>query len=766
MRGVYQWMIGLALCAQSWGQYAEMEPFLAKYCVECHGPDRVEGGIRLNDLGKVDAEMWIQIHEQLDYGDMPPAKASQPPEDVLEKMTAMADAISRDERFTIATGYRRLNKREYRNTVNDLLGLSGEYYDPAHAVFKDDIEEGFDTNSMSLQMSSEQLIEYLRSASESVQQALFTTELEVPASQARSFSDGALAVTGTFSRPGRGGKPASIMSSKGLCYPKGYGEMITTAGNYEISFQLAGDNPLADKLPKNDTFIAELRIKKKGSDQLHSTYTFQRGETPSYEATVWLEHGAMPYLRYKNGSGKPRATVRASIRRRQPVKDLSDLPRMKVSGIQMEGPLAPTWPPSSYQTTFSMTEMPDFTSQLARRRALENFLMRAYRERVSSAEVSRYEQFLEEQHRITGDWVLAFRRTLTVIMASPEFLYIREDLGKLDGFELASRLSYFLWSSMPDLELFRAANAESLLEDATYRAQLSRMMDDPRVERFVEDFAVQWLSLDQLGTMPPDPEDAEYKLYYQARLQPAMRQETLGFFRHVFMENRPLTDFIDSDYVIVNEALAGLYDIPYKGDGGFQRVELPRNSVRGGLLGQASIHAITSNGVETLPVERGMWVLDELMGTPPPPPPESVPAIVPDLNHVNTPRDLLKVHREDPACYACHQYIDPPGLALESFDLIGRYRTHYTKTSPVEPHGAFMGAQFDDIRGFKKALLRQKKSFVYNFTVKLTEYAKGRKLNQNDHDLVKELVKDAEGYNYRFKELFAAVLMSDLMLYR
>jgi len=241
-------------------------------------------------------------------------------------------------------------------------------------------------------------------------------------------------------------------------------------------------------------------------------------------------------------------------------------------------------------------------------------------------------------------------------------------------------------------------------------------------------------------------------------------------YEHSLITNHPITAFLDSDYTTFHQEIANSYTLPFeatrKNSKALVLTKLPEDSVRGGLLGQASIHALTSNGVETLPVTRGHWVLDELMGTPPPPPPTEVPALVPDTTGAVTPRDQLVKHREDPSCYSCHKLMDPPGLALENFDIIGRYRTAYGRHDFVDPSGEYKGVKFDDVRGLRKALLKDKHIFATHFIEKLAEYAKGRKLNRNDMDIVKALAKQASKDDYRFLGIMRSLLLSDLMLYR
>ena len=760
VKGLGGLLFGLFIATSSGqGEYSEIVPFFNKYCVECHGPDKVEGAVRLNEVREIDAALWINIYEQMHYGDMPPAKAKQPSDELMEEMTELVDRISRDDRFTIATGFRRLNRREYRNTVNDLLGLSGEYYDPAGAIFPDDIEGEFDTNSMKLQINNDLLLEYLRSASKSLDRALFTEQLEKPKVKRYVYKPNQLKAEGLFAGTNN---ERAILRDLGRIYPQAYKSAVKATGKYKITAKAAGVKPQGIKNYNGRVLKMEFRAASAGTVKTLESFTLKDNKMGVFEAEVWLEQGALPYLHFPTGARKPRVVFRNS----KIINEPSDLMALDVREMTIEGPLDVEWPPVSYKTTFMVEEMPDFENLSVRTEILRNFISRAFRRQVEQEELLRYKKYLDSQYKSRGSWIEAYKRTFAVIMASTDFLYIKENTGKLTGFELANRLSYFLWSTMPDMELFRLANSGEILNRDVYIAQLRRMILDPKAKSFVRSFASQWLSLDELGLMAPDEDDREYKVYYKSNLEHYMREETHKFFEHILVNNQPVTDFLDSDYTFLNEPLANLYNIPYRGGNELELVKLPKNSVRGGLLGHASIHAITSNGVETLPVERGMWVLNELMGIPPPPPPEEVPAIVPDLTHAKTAKDLLKAHREDPKCFSCHQHMDPPGLALESFDIIGRYRTSYGGRSRIDPSGKFMGSSFDDVRGLRKVLMSKKDTFTYNLIVKLAEYSKGRKLNRKDHQIVKRIAHDARLHDYKFMNIMGELLLSDLMYYR
>jgi hypothetical protein len=263
--------------------------------------------------------------------------------------------------------------------------------------------------------------------------------------------------------------------------------------------------------------------------------------------------------------------------------------------------------------------------------------------------------------------------------------------------------------------------------------------------------------------MPPDTK-GEFRVYYSNRLEPAMLEETRRYFHHVLHENRSVRDFVDSDYSFANRDLAELYRLPLEGNGNeFRRVAFPPGSPRGGVLTQGAVLTLTANGVDTSPVERGVWVLRDLLGTPTPPPPKEVPALTPDLNGAETVRDMLEKHRSDAACMECHRRIDPLGFALEAFDPIGRERTRYSPKQAVDTRGRYLGQDFADVTQLKRLLASDVRPFARNLVVRLAEYAKGRELVPADHVFVERLVNEAEANDFRFRDLVLAMACSPLM---
>ena len=740
--------------------YAPIQPFLDRYCVDCHGDKKQKGEVRLDDFKSIEPGLWIEIYDQIHHGDMPPEDEVQPSEKELANIFKLIDRISLDESFSISTGFRRLNRREYANTVRDLLGLKPGVYDPAAKVFNDEIDHGFDTNADELVISNELLLEYLDSAEDSLRMALFLDDLERPVTKVTKFNPGRL--NSGDRRYTTNKKNATVMRGSGKYSLREAAKKVAIAGNYRVTVTAAGvdrDNygrmkfPPAEGPIKMGVGVMLDRPGSQSSSELVKTFDLKDEKFETYETVLWLEKGAYPWFAFLNGSGKPAASIRAAIRRHQvdpalinPKKYVG--PGVEITRFSVEGPLDPEWPPATYKTIFRENEIPDFENPSVRDTLLMRFLSRSFRRPATETDIKDFREYLTRQHQKTGDWHEAFIKTFAAVMASHDFLYIKEEVGELPPFELISRLSYFLWSTMPDRELLQLALSKKILDADVYSVQVKRMLHDPRSEELVRGFATQWLSLDLLGTMPPDIKDRTYSVYHKGGYESALRNETLHYFRHVLFKNQPVGDFLDSNYTFINRTLAGAYKLPFKGGPGFQRVNLPAGSVRGGLIGHGSILALTSNGVETLPVTRGHWILDELLGTPPPPPPAEVPALVPDLTGVDTPRAQLARHREDKACFECHKQMDPLGLALENFDVIGRYRERYPndtqsrgKSGPkINPGGEMFGARFQNVAGLRKILRSREDKFARSLTIKLAEYAKGRELNRRDLEIVDQVV--------------------------
>ena len=312
---------------------------------------------------------------------------------------------------------------------------------------------------------------------------------------------------------------------------------------------------------------------------------------------------------------------------------------------------------------------------------------------------------------------------------------------------------------MPDDELFALAAKGELSLPNTLAAQVDRMLSDPKAVAFSDNFPGQWLGIRQLGEMPPDP--ANNKSYYADDLESAMRQETQRFFNHLLNENESVLRFVDADYTFVNAALARHYNIDDVGGDEFQKVALKPEHQRGGLLGHGSILTLTSNGVETQPVRRGIWVLENLLGTPPNPPPPDVQPVEPDTRGVKTIRELMAKHRTIQTCNECHRKIDPIGLAMENFDHVGRFRARYAKRSPIDASGEIPdGSKFNGASGIRQYLLARPDQFTKCLTEKLMIYALGRRLSFTDRGDIDRIVSAAANNGYGFRDLVKLVVAS------
>ncbi|MBB3208327.1 hypothetical protein FHS27_004155 [Rhodopirellula rubra] len=760
------------------GEPSNTPSLLQKYCVRCHNADENEGDVSLDQLTKEDVDLFGRIYEQLSSQQMPPDDEPQPTREERERLASQFLQLAKKTAVPETAAMRRLNKREYSNTVRDLLGIRGGIFDPGKFIYKDEVSEGFDTEGEALVTSNELLLEYLEAAQMSLRQALFTLASDAPKPNVINVNTAKM--TGASRRYETKDSQAYVFRvGKAKIHGSGPTQLMKMPGRYRITVTASAidkDRYPVPFVPVNTPPVLGIGIASGNRsgvsefDRHEEKFSLTYNQKQTIQVERWIDQGFHPYLRFANGPGKPITQIRANLRRGKITK--ADAkgpfvgPAIRVTEFKIEGPFYDAWPPESVRTTIGSDTVPKLENATARLYLLGRFARRTFRRRVSREEMSLWVKYLNTRYTATRDWREAFIKTMTVMMASPDFLYLQEDEDELDAFQLANRLSYFFWSTMPDRELFLLADSGKLTEPDVLQQQVIRLIDDPRSRRFSDSFVDQWLALDTLGSMPPDS-----KLFrsYNASVEAAMLAETREFFNHVLQENHSVRDFIDSEYTFLNPQLAALYGIPYEGgdasigSGKLVLSRLPKSSARGGILGHASVLTLTSNGVETSPVTRGVWVLANFMGTPPPPPPAEVPALVPDLNGAKTVRELLEMHRSDPACMNCHRRMDPLGFALEAFDPVGRFRTKYSKRAKVSTQGRYMGQNFEDITGLKQILSKDVRLFARNLIVRLAEYAKGRKLVPADYATVEEILSESQKDSFKLKRIIYMIATSDLM---
>jgi hypothetical protein len=401
------------------------------------------------------------------------------------------------------------------------------------------------------------------------------------------------------------------------------------------------------------------------------------------------------------------------------------------------------------------------------RELLQTFANRAYRRPATQDEVDRLMAVAQKRISTGRSPLEGFKAALKTALCSPGFIFLsqetKEGSQKLSGHALASRLSYFLWSTLPDAELL----SQDLTKPDVLLTQTRRLLADPRSDAFVAGFLDSWLNLRNLGAMPPDRK--EFEEYYSKGFQDAFKQETRMFMRDLIERDASIVHFLDADYSFLNQPLATHYELGELGDPAkaheFRKVSF-KNNKRGGLLGMGSVLTITANGIDTSPVTRGVFLLENILGTPPPPPPDDVPAIDPDVRGAKSMRELLSKHRESPNCHGCHQKIDPLGFALENFDAIGDWRPRIEKTK-IDASGELpTGEKFDDVAGLKKILVQRKDLFAHMLTDRLLTYACGRRMEALDEPIVEKIVADLPKSEYGLRSLIDAVVSSELFLSR
>lgn len=480
------------------------------------------------------------------------------------------------------------------------------------------------------------------------------------------------------------------------------------------------------------------------------------------------------------------------VRFQNPLAGKDGQPGVVYRWLEVEGPLFEEWPTPGHKLLFGdlllrakgkLATVDSADPKADAKRLLAAFAERAYRRPLPEAERLRFLPVIEKQLDEGVPFATAMLAGYSAVLCSPEFLTIHSEHGPLDDFALASRLSFFLWNSEPDAELRRVAAAGELRKPDELRRQTRRLLADPKASRFVESFLDYWLDLRKLGVNSPDA--GLYGDYYlDDLLTDSALEETRLYFAEMLKSNLPARTVVASDFTFANERLADHYGLPKLDGVALRKVPLPKDGVRGGFLTQASVLTVTANGTSTSPVIRGAWVMDRILGQAPPPPPP-VPAVEPDLRGATTIRQQLAKHRDQASCAACHAKIDPPGFALESFDVMGGYRDNYRaladkgkrisglgKTGqpfdhqmglPVDCSGEIPGGRaFRDVREFKRELLKDERQIARNLVQQLTVYATGAPVGFADRADVESILKSTETDGWRLADLIHALVQSKL----
>jgi cytochrome c5 len=737
---------------------------LNRYCVTCHN-DRLEtAGLSLQEIDTLHvaegAETWEKVIQKLRTGTMPPSNRPQPPAEtrqaVLGWLETSLDAVSETNPNPGRTEtLRRLNRTEYQNSIRDLLALD---IDATALLLPDESGYGFDNVTVG-NLSPALLDRYISAArkisrlavgaqQESVESAVIrvppdtTQEAHVPGLPIGTR--GGVVVSHTFPQEGLYDIQVLLARNRsgnigGLRDPRSHDLQFLLDRMPIASFTIA-------RPEGNDDTLLDRNLKVRvpvtaGPHQLGVTFARDGDSVPETER--------QPLQSHFNETRHPRQTP-------------------AVYQVTVTGPYAPqgaTDTPSRNRIFVCRPDGPTDEEPCARE-ILSTLMRRAYRRPVSAEDVEGPLAFYREG-RATGDFDSGIEKALGAVLINPEFLF-RVELDPLDvaggaypisDLELASRLSFFLWSSIPDDELLDVAVRGELSSPGELERQARRMLADPRSYNLASNFAGQWLQLRNLVSVSPNP-----RLFtdFDDNLRRAMREETERFFDSVLREGRGVADLLDADYTFLNERLAKHYGIPNVYGTRFRRVELDPESRRGGLLRHGSILSVTSYATRTSPVIRGVWVLANIFGAPPPPPLPNVPALEENEVVANLPmRERLAAHRSNPVCANCHRTIDPVGFALENFDAVGRWRDHEGDKASIDVSGGLpLVGEFNGIDGLEAGLLTRTDLFAGTIAEKLLTFALGRGVEYYDQPAIRRILRATEADGYRLSSLVVEIVKS------
>lgn len=804
-----------------------VKPFLQQHCIDCHGDKKAKAKLRLDNLepeflSRASAAKWIEVMDQLNLGQMPPEEKPRP---AIEQLATVAEWIAKElraaERQQRSSGgrvlLRRMNRAEYANTMRDLLGvrfLPGE--SPLDLLPPDGTAEGFDKVATALMLDSSLLENYFEVATRIANDALVDGPPEFPTKTMRyELEDTAKnrAIDYLCAARGIECRENDIMLMQGST--RSYGVMkygntrkeIPTTGMYRIRVRAWGTKgedgePVIMRMRQNHPEAdRQILIETTVTDEpkIYEIIVARDPKCGEYNVSIVNESGferssrvGSTLLREQERTGKAgdfEKTLRLQSRqqlealtRGQPMAETADTSKLRklyVDWIECEGPLYEQWPPKSHETVL-------FRGKDAKQDAeyvtaiFSRFMTRAFRRPATDAEVARIAKLVNDEIADGASFNDGIRVGLAAVLCSPKFLYLVEpsstpDLPAvepraLNNWELATRLSYFLWSSMPDDELFDLARSGRLNDRDELVRQVNRMIADDKAEGFVQGFGSQWLKTDSFLAFAPDE-----RLYrdFNDKLGKAMVGEALAFFKEVLRKDESVRAFIDSDWTMVNAVLAKFYGIPgVKGDH-FRRVPLPANAHRGGILGMAGVAMAGSDGVRTKPVSRGVYVREVLFNDPPLPPPPNAGEVEPNIKGEKlTVRQRLIQHQQIESCAACHKRIDCYGLALENFNAIGQWRTEQDgenfrrgNSPAIDASGTLPnGKAFASFDEFKGLLLEQEERFARGLSEKMLIYAMGRPMEPTDRTLVTSLVNEMSKNKMTLRSLIHAIVTSKTFL--
>ncbi len=761
----------------------DIRAFLESHCSDCHGGPEPDGGLDLKklsgDLGDAEtAARWVRIFDRVQGGEMPPRDEEAPPKaetgTFLRSTAGWLQAAERQRYQTAGrVPARRLTNLQIERTLHDVLGvdipLATHFSAPPRSHRYSTVADGQPMSRYQLEqhltvvdLALDEAFRRALSADDVFKKRLNAVELSRRDARART-------------------REPELLDDRGVVWSSGlefYGRIpATTAENsgwYRVTVRAS-----ALKSPEKHGVWCTIRTGHcvSGSPQFGWVGAFEaRPEPRQWTFETWLPRGEMFEIRPGDVT-----LARASFKGGQVGAGEGgrmNVPGLAIEWIEMErfhrGPgnqeirrqLLGELDVVEEHEDWRLAQASSRSPRTVVRNLMTRFAERAFRRPVTSREVDPYVQLVDDALARGKPLLAAVRGGYRALLCSPRFLYFYELPGALDGHAMASRLSYFLWNRMPDPELRRLAAAGLLGKPQVLRAQVKRMLADPRGKDFVRDLASEWLDLSLIDFTEPDR-----RLFrtFDVVVQNSMLDETHSFLQAMVDGNLSVTHVVDSNFTFMNSRLSRFYDMVVAHSDNLQRVYLRPDSRRGGLLGHGAILKVTANGTATSPVVRGAWVSERLLGDEVPPPPDNVPAIEPDIRGAKSIREMLEKHRSMSSCASCHARIDPPGFALENFDPAGRWRDHYGASekkglridASYELSG---GGAFKDVDGFRARISRQPEKLARNVAQQLLVYGTGAPIGFADREVVASIAKGARGSKYGFASLIEGVVTSSVFL--
>ena len=763
--------------------------FVEKYCSKCHSSEDPQAELVLTRFSDSDSilrerKIWMNVMKQVQSASMPPKEESTPSvsesEKFVEHIKAIFDHADRNAKPEAGrVTMRRLNRLEYKNTIRDLIGVD---FDPTSEFPSDDIGYGFDNIGDVLSLPPVLMERYLDAADGILARAITP---DPPAVPKRHLSS-------QYTEPASADVAAKLIEN-------GYRRLDTStkegielgpihtqyqwdaSGEYTFRTKLYGVSSDAQNVQgvillhgkdlPNPSSDAEL-------DSISGNFPRPARILKTFEVTAKAADQAQVIE-----VNIPALANRDRVMVGQLKKPEGQSAKLYIEHLALDGPLDTR--PESHRRLLAVTAGKSVPEQT--REALGRFMRKAYRRTVEPEELEKLSQWVDQMTAGGEKWEAAMQIAMQAVLCSPKFLFRVEpddrpasaDIRSLDAFAVATRLSYFLWSSMPDDLLLEAAEKGTLEQELA--SHVHRMLADERSSALIQSFSTQWLQIQRLESFAADTQSFPS---FNAKLKSAMLRETELFFESVLRENRSVLELIDTNYTFLNETLAKHYGIadtvgnwmgqpaskpdgkPIQGDT-FQRVSLQDRN-RGGLITQASVLAVTSNPTRTSPVKRGRWILEQFLGAPPPPPPPNVPELPSKSEDVSTAslRKRMEVHRQNPACANCHAKMDPIGFALENYDAVGAYRTK-DGAFDIDASGEFAdGSKFSGPGDLKSIILAKREDFVRCLAEKMLTYALGRGLEYYDRPTIEKIVRSMPGQEYKIQGMIQEIVLSEPFLKR